>query len=739
MLKRSTLIIFFFLLVGCSEGLPNLRDSYELNTATPRPTPTAQPTATPVAEAAEGIGRAFYRAWEKFDYDEMYGLLSTRSQALVGREAFVSLYEEVMRTATVQSVHTQPLAALQEGSRGQMRVRVIWETAVVGTITREHEATLAYEEGRWGIVWDESLVLPELEGGQSVHLAYRIPARANIYGRSGDALAYQGTAVTLSVIPGNIEDEEGLLEALAPLLDREPDDIRQIYAAALPNWRVPLGDVGVEQLEQHGEALEPYLDRGLVAEQRLSRLYAENGVAPHVTGYVGAIPAEALDEYRKQGYRGDEMVGLAGVEAWGEEHLRGTRGGELTIIGQNGEYISTVQETEPRQARSIYLTIDGQFQRKVEEALAEAVTTSPGYAGSVVVLDVNTGEVLAMASYPSYDPAIFDTTRPDAQEALAAVLNDPANRLVNRAAQGAYPTGSLFKVITLSAGLNSGLYTPETTFTSTGSWRKLGDNYVKFDWRAGGHGTISYKRALTVSCNTCFYDMGYNLNQADASLLPTVARQFGLGQPTGIVGIDEAAGLIPDPEWKANRIGESWLPGDAVNMAIGQGYVQVTPLQVASIFAAIANGGQMYQPMVVDRIGEGGGAPEEEIPVQENGQLPLSPQNLAVIKDAMWEVATERYGTASHRFVDLPVPVAGKTGTAEAPGGPNGQPHSWFAGYAPAAPYTPAEGEAIEEPEIAVVVMVENAGEGSTVGAPLFRRIVELYYGIEPLAPFPWQ
>jgi penicillin-binding protein 2 len=732
-------LLFLLTLVGCRDGLPPLQDAYELNTSTPRPTETPQPTNTPVIEAAEGIGRAFYRAWEGFDYDGMYSLLSAQSQALVGRDAFVSVYEEAMRTATVQAIHTQPLAAIQEENRAQMQVQVVWETAVVGTISREHQLTLAHSGDRWGVVWDESLILPELAGGQRLHMAYRIPARANIYDRNGDALAYQGTAVTLSVIPGQMEDETGLLEALSPLLRREPEEIQQLYATALPNWRVPLGNVAADVLEAQGEALEPYLDNGLIAEPRLTRLYTQNGVAPHVTGYVGAIPDGALEQYRSQGYRGDEKVGLAGIEAWGEEYLRGTRGGELTIVDQNGEYISTVQQTESRQARSIYLTIDGAFQREVEAALTEAVTTSPGVAGSVVVLDVHTGEVLAMASYPSYDPSIFDATRPEAQEALAAILNDPNNPLVNRAAQGAYPTGSLFKVVTLSAGLNSGYYTADTTYTSTGSWRKLGDNFVKFDWRSGGHGTISYRRALTVSCNTCFYDMGYTLNQADPFFLPEVARQFGLGQPTDIVGIEEAAGLIPDPEWKANNIGESWLEGDAVNMAIGQGYVQVTPLQVAAIFGAIANGGQRYRPTVVDRIGQGGGAPEEEIPLQESGQIPLSPENLSVIKEAMWDVATEDYGTASHRFVDLPVPVAGKTGTAEAPGAANGMPHAWFAGYAPASPYTSPEGTTIEEPEIAVVVMVENAGEGSTVGAPLFRRVVELFYGIEPVAPFPWQ
>src|SRR5690606_18978120 len=168
--------------------------------------------------------------------------------------------------------------------------------------------------------------------------------------------------------------------------------------------------------------------------------------------------------------------------------------------------VSTVQETEPRQARSIYTTLEVEFQQAVEEALAAAIESLPGNrAGSIIVMEVNTGRILAMASYPTYNPAIFDATRPNADEELAAVLSNPGNPLVNRAAQGAYPAGSIFKVVTLAAGLRSGLYTPQTAYASTGSWDRLGENFIKFDWRQGGHGRVSFAQALTVSCNSCFY------------------------------------------------------------------------------------------------------------------------------------------------------------------------------------------------------------------------------------------
>jgi penicillin-binding protein 2 len=552
----------------------------------------------------------------------------------------------------------------------------------------------------------------------------------------GQALAYQGSVITLAVIPGQIEDEEALLETLSPLLGLTPEEIKFLYAASLPDWYVPLGDITGETMQEHYEELQPFLGAGLLTDDRLTRLYTDDGIAPHVVGYTGYIPAEYVDEYTSVGYRGDEQVGLAGIEEWGEKYLSGTRGGLLTVVGPSGEYIETIQESDPKQARSIYLSIERDFQVAVEQALADAIESHPfAEAGSIVVLDPQTGSVRAMASYPDYDPVIFDHLRIDGDADLMRVLNDPGLPLLNRAAQGEYPPGSTFKIVTFSAGVNSGMYSPDSRYTSTGTWNRLGDAFVKYDWRAGGHGTISLSQALVVSCNSCFYDVGFNLDEADPFHLPNTARLFGYGEPTDIVGIPESSGLIPDPDWKISNVGEGWVAGDSVHMAIGQGFVQVTPLQMARLIASIANGGTLYRPTLIDRIGAGGGAPEEQWPIEEQGQAPLSPEDIETVRESLLAVANGSSGTATHRFSGLPVTVAGKTGTAETV---VGEPHAWFAGYAPAEPYTAPDGIAIEEPELAIVVMVENAGEGSTVGAPLFRRIVELYYGITPLAPFPW-
>jgi penicillin-binding protein 2 len=707
----------------------------------PPPLPTDAPTTTPqpITDDASGIGRAFLRAWEGQDYLGMYSLLSPQSQALVDSLSFTNKYEQAMDTATVITIHTQPIGTLQEDANADFAVRVNFETAVVGSLSRDYTIPLVYSGGRWGVVWDEGLILPELAGGNRLFMDYRTPARANIYDINGLALAYMGNVISLGVIPGEIVDEEAMLAVLSQVLDKEPEEIQEKYIEYQPDWYAPVGVITEETMQAYASEIQSFIGAGLAPPQtRLARLYSDEGVAPHLIGYTGFIPAEQLAEYKAQGYQEDDTVGLAGLEAWGEEYLRGEQGGTLTVVGPSGEYITTIQEREPKQARSIYTTLDRDFQAGVEQILANALITLPGSrAGSIVVLDVNTGAVRAMASFPTYDPVIFDAVRPDSAVLLGEILSDPGNPLLNRAAQGAYPAGSTFKIVTMSAGLNSGLFTPNSLYTSTGTWSGLGENFIKRDWREGGHGTVTLIQALIVSCNSCFYNVGLTVDAYDQNFFPDTAKQFGIGQRTGIVGINENPGIAPSPQWKIENVGEGWVPGDAVNMAIGQGYVQVTPLQLTNIMAALANGGTLYRPTLVDRIGAGGGAPEEPWPTQVNSQLPLSPDNLAAIKEGLWQVANnQNLGTAAFQFVDLPVLVAGKTGTAE---DPPRNTHAWFAGYAPAAPYTQPDGTVIEEPQIAIVVMVENGGEGSEVSAPIFRQIVELYFGITPIRPLPWQ
>jgi penicillin-binding protein 2 len=336
-----------------------------------------------------------------------------------------------------------------------------------------------------------------------------------------------------------------------------------------------------------------------------------------------------------------------------------------------------------------------------------------------------------MASGPDFDPNAFIV--PNAKIDRAAILSDSRRPLVNRVTQGTYPLGSVFKIVTMATALEAADYTPDSLYTCTGTWSELGPEAVKSDWLKGGHGTLTLVQGLERSCDPYFYHLGLALANVGFDALPEYARGFGLGTPTGIEGVPEDGGLVPDPAWKLENRGEGWTSGDTVNLAIGQGFLTVTPLQVVQYIAAVANGGTLYQPHVIDRIGAApdGSAPEETIKPVVTGKLPVSDETLEAIRQGM-EGATQRSGgTATHRFYGLSIPVSGKTGTAQAPG-PISLPHSWFAGYAP----SDCDKLVGCEEQIAIVVLVENAGEGSTFAAPMFRQVVEAYFGL-PETPLP--
>ncbi|MEA3341235.1 MAG: penicillin-binding transpeptidase domain-containing protein, partial [Chloroflexota bacterium] len=458
---------------------------------------------------------------------------------------------------------------------------------------------------------------------------------------------------------------------------------------------------------------------GIYRDEKAGRIYPHGGIAPHVVGWVAPVPAEQLDAYRARGYRGDEWVGVSGLEAWGEEILAGRHGGALNVVTVAGEVAATVAERQATPSRAIYTTIDRDLQEQVQHILG-------GRKGAIVVLDAHTGAVLALASGPGFDSNAF--VGPAGAADRSQILADPRRLLFNRATQGTYPSASVFKIVTISAALEeAGMHPEHTIFYCPGYWEGLGPASRKGCWKEDGHGDISLKDGLTASCDVTFYSVGQTLDGVGQDVLPRFGRGFGFGEKTGLEGVLEEGGLMPDPDWKANVIGENWWVGDTVNIAIGQGYLLVTPLQVARMIAAVGNGGALYRPYVIQSIGPAGEAlPEQATQPEVVGTLPVSAEHLAAIQEALLGVTTKSIGTAPHRFAGLSIPVAGKTGTAEV-GGPDTEPHSWFAAYAPA-----------DNPEIAIVVLAENAGEGSTVAAPLTRQVVEAYYGL-PLSPLPPQ
>jgi penicillin-binding protein 2 len=391
------------------------------------------------------------------------------------------------------------------------------------------------------------------------------------------------------------------------------------------------------------------------------------------------------------------------VEGWGEPYLAGRRGGRLVTLTEHNEEVALVAETTSRPGGSIHLTIDRAFQADVERILGHR-------PGAIVVLDPNSGFVLAIASYPGFDPNLFATGID--HKTWADLSSNPHRPLVGRGTQGAYPPGSVFKIATMAAGMEDLGLVADSPFVCTGTWDRLGDEFVKKCWLETGHGQISLQDGLSQSCDVVFYDVGLALQNADPQLLPDWARAFGLGTVTGISGVEEAAGLVPDPAWKLAQKAESWFPGDSVNLAIGQSYLLATPLQIANLVGAVGNGGLFYRPQLVRRIVEPVG-PEQVNQPEVLARLPVSPETLAVIHNGL-EGVVSGWGTAREAFEGAIFTAAGKTGTAETG---REEPHSWFAGYAPA-----------EAPQVAVAVLLEHAGEGSKEAAPVFRQVVEAYF-----------
>lgn len=684
----------------------------------------------------DGVAEAYLRSWQDGNYEAMYSFLSPNSQAEYMLEDFVDIHVSTADTMQATSVETALISVLtaESGITAQAAYRVIYHSLILGPIERELTMQLIYSEqaGSWGVVWTPGLIFPELAGGNTLALEIENPSRANIYDRNGLwMVSANAAAVQISIVPGQVGVgfEQDMLVLLSQILRMTPDEIQQEYAGAPADWDIPLGVADAEIVQANWNALNSYSPPLRFTDQTSRRYY--NVLAPHILGYTGYIQPEQLDYYRRRGYQGDEIVGQMGLELWGEDYLAGQRGGTLSAYTPSGQFFTVVAERDPKPAQSIYTTIDRNLQGIVQDAVEEAYrvserTWAPRAGGaSVVVVDVNTGDILAMDSYPRFDPNVFNPLNyhPLATEGFRQeLLNNPLRPLLNRTTQGQYAPGSVFKIISTATALGSGLFQTDTTYTCVGQWNELG-NFVRYDWLARGHGTLTLQQGLTASCNPWFYHVGMVTGRESFDLIPTYAREFGMGSELGIE-VAENEGLVPDPAWLWETRGEEWTLEDSVNIAIGQGNLLVTPLQIAMAMATIANGGTLYEPHLVDRVGLIGEEPTLVVTPVVIRQVDLEPEQLQTIRGSLRNVAIDPIiGTAEYRLGGLEIAVAGKTGTAQVAG--TGDPHAWFAGFVP-----------YDEPEIAIVVLIENGGQGSSVAAPIFRRIVEEYYNLRVL-PYP--
>jgi penicillin-binding protein 2 len=551
----------------------------------------------------------------------------------------------------------------------------------------------------WYLQVLEGARLRELSERNRIRVRPVAAPRGILFDRNGLPLVDNRPAFTLSVIPRELEDRQTVLARLAVLLKIPYAELAEALERVSADSFMPVRIRRGLTLEEVARVEEWKLELpGVVVEVEPQRAYPGSRFAAHLLGYV----REVSDQQLKQGrYRRGDMVGQSGLERLLDEYLRGRDGGERIEVDALGRPVQLVRRQEPQPGARVVTTLDRRIQGVAERAMG-------AHAGAVVVLDPRNGDLLAMTSSPAFDLDQF--TGPLGREAWLQLVRDSRFPLLNRAFQSQYAPGSLFKIVVAAAGLQEGSLRPVERVYCSGEFQ-LGNKTFK-DWKEGGHGWVDLHRALVQSCNIYFYQAGLRVG-ADAIL--KYARAFGLGALTGITLGGEKPGLVPLPALMRERSGQFWHPGDTVNISIGQGQLLVTPLQVARMMAAVANGGILWKPRLVQRAEGSDGRLLYAEATEMNGHVKLSPVVWEFLRQSLWSVVNEGGTGAGARLPG--VGVAGKTGTAQSVAkghaGAN-RDHAWFAAFAPA-----------DDPEVVVVVLVERGGKGGQAAAPIARQILE--------------
>jgi len=530
--------------------------------------------------------------------------------------------------------------------------------------------------------------------------------RGILFDRHGTPLVDNRPAFTLSLIPRelprDVETRDAVLGRVASLLHIPYQELIDAVTRVPPDSLLPVRVRRGLTLADVAKVEEWKLELpGVITEVEPQRVYPTSRFAAHLLGYV----REANDEQLKQGrYRRGDMVGQSGLERLLDEHLRGQDGGERIEVDAMGRPVRRVQQTEPHAGAQVTTTVDRGIQEAAERAME-------GHAGAVVVMDPRSGDVLAMVSTPAFEIDRFTGTIE--RDAWLRVVQDPNFPLLNRTIQSQYAPGSVFKILVAAAGLQEGTLTPLDRTHCTGEFH-LGASTFK-DWKEGGHGTVNLHEAIVQSCNVFFYEAGLRIGGA---AIVRYASAFGFGQPTAIDLPGEKNGLLPRPQLGRGRQGRTYPAGETVNMSIGQGTVLVTPMQVARFMAAIANGGVLWRPRLVQRVER----PDHGVVWSDEGQVSghveLSPVVWAFLRQSLWSVVNDGGTGAAARIPGLD--IAGKTGTAQMIAkskAEKGQDHAWFAAFAPA-----------KAPEVVVVVIAERGGKGGQVAAPIVRKILNAIF-----------
>lgn len=552
-----------------------------------------------------------------------------------------------------------------------------------------------------------------------VHVRAVAPTRGLIFDRNGVILAENRPSYTLSIVTERTSDLEQLLAELKALLGLTDAEMAR-FEEQKSQYRRPYESIPLRfQLTEENVALlavNEFRLPGIEVEVELVRHYPFNEAFAHSVGYVGRINDREQAVIEKERYEGTHVIGKIGIEKQYEDLLHGSVGYEYVETDARGNVLRVLEREDATPGEDLYLSIDSRLQLRAEELLE-------GRRASVVAIDVETGEVLALVSTPSYDANMFVTGISFKDyDSLLHNINRP---LYDRALLGQYPPGSTVKPLYALAGLATGALTKEWSIQDYGEFQLPNQERVYRDWKRGGHGRVDLRIAVEQSCDVYFYELG---NMVGIDVLSEFGHMFGLGHKTGIDMPSEMSGIMPSREWKRAARGLSWYPGDTINASIGQGFSLVTPLQLAQMTANIARRGVSLKPHMIHAVNE------REIEVAQNPLVDIAPDHWNTVHSAMEDVVHSMRGTASAQGRGLSFRMAGKTGTAQVVGIPQDAEydpelleefmldHALFVSFAP-----------VEDPKIAIAVVIENGEHGSSVAAPVARELT-----VQWLEENPW-
>lgn len=536
-------------------------------------------------------------------------------------------------------------------------------------------------------------------------------SRGTIMDRNGVIMVDNTPSYSVSVLPQEVTDKDALIERLSGLIGVNQAELIEKWEKSRGRGRyrpiILASGITRDQLEilEENSMFLPGVD----VEMYPIREYSHGILAAHLLGHLGEMSEQEMSSPRFKDYNPGDYVGKSGIERSWEKDLHGVDGGRQIEVDARGRFLRTVSEKAPTTGNSLVLTVDLELQKQAEAAFGEQ-------AGAAVALDVNSGEILAFVSNPGFDPALFAGKLSSQQ--WKAYLEDKRHPLENKALKGQYPPGSTFKIVTAIAGLEEGLVNDNTTVHCSGSY-KFG-NRAFGCWNRHGHGSVNLRKALRESCDVYFYRLGERLG---VDRIAKYAKMLGLGNTYGIGLDNEKGGLIPTSEWKVKRFGKKWLAGETLPVAIGQGYVLATPVQLAVMTATVANQGTIYRPHLVKKVVSPEGKVLREYQPHILSRASVHPESWKAVSRGLFAVVNERGGTGGRARL-YEVAVAGKTGTSQVVKLRRGKgipyqfrDHALFVAYAP-----------VEKPEIAVAVVVEHGEHGGSAAGPIAGRILRQYF-----------